>query len=271
MTLKAPSRAKREIPGFGNRLPRKKIMTYKQFAIKIARQAGKIIRKNFKVGMEKKYKADGSPVTVTDISVNKLVIAEAKRYFPTHDVLGEEESYRINHGKYLWVCDPVDGTVPFSHGIPTLVFSLALVRDGKPILGVIYDPMMDRMFFAEFGKGATLNGRKIRVNNLSMKSGVIGWSNRGMTKIAKFYYPKVQLICLWCICYEGAMVACGELNATCYPGKNAHDVAALKVIVEEAGGKVTDRCGREQRYDGPINGALITNGKVHKELLKFIR
>ncbi len=246
-------------------------MTYKKFAIKIAKQAGEIIRKDFKAGMEKKFKADGSPVTKTDVAVNKMVIEAVKKNFPGHDVLGEEESYRSNHGEYLWVCDPVDGTVPFSHAIPTFVFSLALVKDGKPILGVVYDPIMDRMFFAELGKGATLNGKKIRVNNLNMKSGVIGWSNRGMTKIAKYYYPKVQAICLWCICYEGVMVACGELNATCYPGKNAHDVAALEIIVEEAGGKVTDRYGREQRYDRQVNGALITNGKVHQELLKFTR
>lgn len=228
------------------------------------------MRANFGVAMEKKWKKDFSPVTKTDIAINSLVINQVKKYYPTHGVLGEEESYNAAGKEYLWVCDPVDGTVPFSHGLPTFVFSLALVKEGKPILGVIYDAMMKRMYTAEKGKGAFMNGKKIRVNKLGMNRAVVGWSNKGMAKF-KARFPNIAAICLWCICYEGVLVASGELNAALYEGKNAHDIAALKVIVEEAGGKVTDRNGKEQRYDRAINGALISNGKVHKELLKMIK
>lgn len=89
-------------------------MTYKNFSITLAKKAGKIIRDNFSAGMAKDWKDDGSPVTKTDTKVNKLVIDSVKKYFPAHDVLGEEESYRPNNSKFLWVCDPVDGTMPFS-------------------------------------------------------------------------------------------------------------------------------------------------------------
>lgn len=246
-------------------------MTYKKFAIGLAREAGKIMLRNFKLGMNRQIKADGSPVTKTDFAVNKMVIGRVKKYFSGHNVLGEEESYLMNHGEFVWVCDPVDGTVPFSHGIPTFVFSLALVKNGVPILGAVYDPFMDRMFFAELGRGATLNGKKIRVNKLGMKKGtVVGWTNLEMGHFKKAF-PNIAAVCLWCICYEGALVACGELSATFYNHFNAHDIAALKVIVEEAGGKVTDRYGKEQRYDRDINGALISNGVVHKQLLNLIK
>lgn len=245
-------------------------MIYKKFAIDMAKKAGKIMLANFTMEMKKEWKKDGTPVTKTDVAINKMIISAVKKYFPTHDVLGEEESSLTNKGEYLWVCDPVDGTVPFSHGIPTFVFSLALVYRGAPILGVIYDPIMNRLYFAEKNKGAFLNNVRIRVNKLKLGKGVIGWSNFGMSEM-RVKFPKMPIICLWCVCYEGALVASGELNATYYSHNNAHDVAALKIIVEEAGGKVTDKFGKEQRYDRKINGALITNGKTHAELLKFIK
>ncbi len=245
-------------------------MNPKTFALKIAKQAGKNIRDNFALGMAKQYKSDYSPVTVTDLKNNKLVIDQVAKHFPGHSVLGEEASNIIKGSRQTWVCDPVDGTVPFSHGIPTCVFSLALVDDGRPILGVIYDPFMDRMFFAEKGKGAFLNGGKIKVNKSNMDRAVVGWSNKGTTEMRK-QFPNVPVVTLWSICYEGILVASGELNACFYDHINAHDIAALKIIVEEAGGKVTDKFGREQRYDGRINGALVSNGVAHNELLKFIK
>lgn len=242
-------------------------MTYKEFAIDLAKQAGQNIRDGFVLGIKKEWKADHTPVTAVDLKNNQLVLDAVAKTFPDHSVLAEEGSNIIKNSKYTWVCDPVDGTVPFSHGIPTCVFSLALVEDGVPVLGVIYDPFLDRMFVAELGSGAFLNGKKISVNKKDLSRGVIAWSNRGMSEV-KERFPNLSIICLWCICYEGVLVASGELQACFYNYVNAHDIAALKVIVEEAGGKVTDRFGNEQRYDGPIKGALISNGLVHNQLIE---
>jgi myo-inositol-1(or 4)-monophosphatase len=245
-------------------------MDYKDFALDLAKKAGGVIRSNFSLDVKKEWKVDNSPVTETDKSINKMVIDAVAENFPGHSVLGEEESNLIEGSEYTWVCDPVDGTVPFSHGIPTCVFSLALVQKGIPIIGVIYDPFMDRLFYAEKGSGAFLNGNKIHVNNSNMNHSVISWESKTVSYL-KAKYPANTFMSLYTICYEGALVACGSITAAYYGGKWAHDVAALKVIVEEAGGKVTDRDGNEQAYDRNINGALISNGVVHDELLEFIK
>jgi len=228
------------------------------------------MRANFGLAMKKKWKKDSTPVTITDIKINKLVITGVRKYFTEHGVLGEEESYNAIGKEYLWVCDPVDGTVPFSHGIPTFVFSLALVRNGQPILGVICDCIMNRMYVAEKGKGSFMNGKRIRVNKSGLKNSVAFWDVKTVGRLWK-KYPKVFWFNLYSICYEGIMVANGYAIAAFYDYHNAHDIAALKVIVEEAGGKVTDMNGKDQRYDRAINGALITNGRVHGELLRMIK
>ncbi|KKQ81505.1 MAG: Inositol-phosphate phosphatase [Parcubacteria group bacterium GW2011_GWF2_38_76] len=244
-------------------------MEYKEFAINMAKEAGDVIRKNFRLGMKKEWKEDKSPVTETDIAVNRLVIESIKEYFPDHNVKGEEASHLVNISKYLWVCDPIDGTMPFSHGVPIFTFSLALVKDGVSILGVIYDPIMDRLFVAEKDKGATLNGEQIHVNSKST----------GYVNIETLRFPSLveslrnqdfQQFKFGCATYGGIMVACGEFVGTIYREKHAHDIAALKVIVEEAGGKVTDIRGNEQRYDQDINGAIISNGIAHDLLVKEV-
>lgn len=246
-------------------------MTYKQFSITIAKQAGAVIRKNFVTGMKKQWKDNETPVTKTDIDINKMVIAKVKKYFPGHDVLGEEESSLKNKGEYLWVCDPVDGTIPFSHGVPTCVFSLALVKDGKPIAGVIFDPFINRLIYAEKGKGAFLNGKKIKVSKQTMDKAVLNWESPRTAGMLKKEFPKCFPLCFCCVIYGGLLVATGEMVATLYTWNYAHDGASLKIIIEEAGGRVTDLSGKDQRYDGKINGFLASNGVVHDDLLRLIK
>lgn len=252
---------------------------YKNFAIDLAKRAGEVIRANFVLGMEKEIKDDGSPVTKTDKAINSMVIGEVKKNFPDHAVIGEEESHVIENHEYAWVCDPVDGTVPFSHGIPTCAFSLALVHNGTPVLGIAYDPFMDRMIVGQKGKGAFLNGKKIAV---SEKVG-IEKAYITTTVFKHMTYPMHNFIDdlifkynshhvgMNSVVYKCMLVAMGELDAAIFPHHTAHDIAAVKVIVEEAGGKVTDLWGDEQRYDQPLKGAVITNGKIHDELLEVIK
>lgn len=140
-------------------------MEYKHFAINIAKKAGGIILENFKMGMKKEWKKDETPVTLTDRKINNMVSGAINKNFPDHSFILEEGGSTNKKSPYMWLCDPVDGTIPFSHGIPASVFVLALIKDGSPILGVIYDPFLDRMFFAEKGKGAFLNNKKMKVSN----------------------------------------------------------------------------------------------------------
>lgn len=246
-------------------------MTYKKFAVDIAKTAGKIIRANFKSGMEKKWKSNGTPLTITDTKINRLVIAGVKKYFPTHDVLGEEESSRHNHSKFLWVCDPVDGTIPFSHGTPTCVFSLALVIDGSPVLGVIFDPFMDRLVVGEKGCGAYSNGKKIRVSKHGIKNSVLNWESPSLMTPLVEKFGNCLPVKLNSFIYGGMLVAMGEMVASMYSWHFAHDCASLKIIIEEAGGKATNLLGQDQRYDGKVKGMLVSNGVVHRQLLTISR
>lgn len=253
-------------------------MDTKEFALGLARQAGEIIKKNFMLGMKKEWKEDDSPVTHTDLAVNQLVIDAVRKEFPEHSVLAEEGGDFSGKGERTWVCDPVDGTIPFSHGIPTCVFSLALTEGGKSTLGVIYDPFMDRMFVAKKGDGAFLNGQKIFVSRAdTLKNSLFGLSSRkggqfdlfGLKEALEDEHARVIDICS--ITYMGVLVASGEFAGTIFRGRKPHDTAALKVIVEEAGGKVTDLSGNEQRYDRDINGHVISNGILHEKMLSLVR
>lgn len=251
-----------------------------QFALDLARRTGEVIRANFALGMKKEWKKDETPVTKTDFEVNRLLINAVKERFPDHGVFGEEESLGNAGREYVWVCDPVDGTIPFSHGIPTCMFLLALTRNGESLLGVAYDPFMDRMFFAEKGKGAFLNGERIFVSKQKeMKNALVGivhWSGARYDLRPVFSELDDRWAFLISLCstgYMASLVACGEFVANIFQGIEGHavDAAAHKVIIEEAGGKVTDLFGEEQRYDGDIRGFLMSNGLVHDELVKLIK
>jgi fructose-1,6-bisphosphatase/inositol monophosphatase family enzyme len=246
--------------------------TYKNFVINLVSRVGEIMRNDFRLGMQKGWKEDNTPVTATDIAINKLVIEEIRKSFPEHSVLGEEDG---NQGKsdLVWVCDPLDGTVPFSHGYPIFVFSIALTRKGKSVLGAIYDPVMDRLAFAEKGKGAFLNNKKITVSQKN------DFANALINLDADYRLPLRQRLIqkevfattLYSAVYGGLLVACGEFVAEIYDYNKPWDGAAVKVIVEEAGGKVTDLLGNEQRYDQPINGFIASNGPLHNELVELIK
>ncbi|MFH1325776.1 MAG: adenylyl-sulfate kinase [archaeon] len=251
-------------------------MEYKEFCEKIAREAGKIMRENF-LKTDKEWKEDDTPITFADKKINRIVIEAIHKEFPKHDVIGEEESSLENKSEYVWVCDPIDGTIAFSHGIPTSVFSLALVKKGEPIMGVVYDPWIDRMYFAEKGKGCFLNNKQIHVNrneqlNLSVM-GISTWKNApyDLSPLELVLRDEgVKLLRIGSIIYASMLVASGEMSAVFFAGKSAHDGAAIKIIVEEAGGKVTDIYGNEQRYDSQIKGYIASNKIIHNELIKTV-
>jgi fructose-1,6-bisphosphatase/inositol monophosphatase family enzyme len=248
----------------------------KEFAIGLAKKAGLEIRRAFGFGNEKRMKKDNTPVTNTDLAINRIMVDAVKERFPDHGILSEEGGDLSGRSGYVWVCDPLDGTVPFLHGIPTCVFSLALVKDGIPILGVVFEPFTDRMFHAEKGRGAFLNGKRIGVSKdkefMGSAIGLCNWIGSKFdlnVMYGKLIDRGVHVLDLGGITYMGALVANGEFLASVFPGENPWDSAALKVIVEEAGGKVTDLFGKEQRYDTDINGCIFSNGKLHKQLVEL--
>ncbi len=251
----------------------------RRFAIAVAKNAGKVIQRDFKMGMKSWYKKDKTVVTNTDIKINRMVTRLVKRTFKGHSILAEEGSDPAL-GNKVWVCDPLDGTLMFLHGVPTCVFSLAFLEEGKPMVGVIFDPFTNRLFWAEKGKGAYLNGKRINVSTKSdIKYSLMAmtcWKERGAFANISDLYRKlinenVNVIDMFSIAYTGVLVAAGQFEASVHPATASHDSAALKIIVEEAGGKVTDMFGEDQRYDKKIKGCIISNGLVHEELAKIVR
>lgn len=251
---------------------------YLTFATSLAYEAGEIMLKYFTLGIEKEFKDDHSPVTIADKQINALVVEKVNKTYPTHSILGEEQSDLKDGSEYTWVCDPIDGTIAYTLSIPTNVFSLALVKNGEVQLGVVYDPYLKRLYSAVKDKGAYLNDTPIHVNDeTDITLGRIGTSGPSgrLLDLASFHAAvernHLHTIHLTCAIYEGVLVASGQLIGNVFSGNTAHDAATLKIIVEEAGGKVTDLWGNDQRYDRPIKGLVVSNGRVHGELLDILR
>jgi len=250
---------------------------YLEFAKTLAREAGEVMRRYFLV-TETEWKEDKTPLTIADTSINSLVIQKVQEAYPDHSVLGEEESM-LQEGVYTWVCDPVDGTMQYAHGLPVSCFSLALCENGTPVVGVVYDPFMDRLFYGAKALGAFCNDKKITVNSSGMENALINLedvpSGKNIIKIPTLRdllrKEGMQVVTLYSAIMPAALIASGQYSAVIFNFSKPEDGAAIKVIVEEAGGTVTDLFGGEQKYDQNVKGFVASNGIIHEKLLKCIQ
>ncbi|MBE6158041.1 MAG: inositol monophosphatase [Firmicutes bacterium] len=251
---------------------------YLSFAIGIAKYAGELMREYFKKENGIEFKEDRTPVTYVDKTINNYLINEVKKNYPKHSVDGEEEKYIVD-SNFVWVCDPVDGTSMYTRGIPVSVFSLALVVDGEVVVGVVYDPFLDDMYTAIKGQGAYCNGKKLQVNSLDL--GDLGcsvdysmWNNAkyDTLDLVREIRSDAKICQIGSVAHAAMAVASGKISAEVFPGtSHGHcDIAASKLIVEEAGGIVSNFHGEDQRYDEDIDGAIISNEVIHKNLVKKI-
>lgn len=257
-----------------------------EFAKELALEAGQIIRRYFLAeDLNIEIKADNSPVTLADIKINSMVIEKIKRAFPEDGVIGEEESYEPERDR-VWICDPIDGTAPFSLGIPASTFLLALVNksDGQPVVAVVYDPHLDHLYTAVSGSGAYLNGHRLQIQQTG------AWDARYVSVYGmKFeegdisYDPDVFMselrkkglrnFALSSGAYTMVKVAQDEFSAMVIgPPAKAWDTAAPALVVQEAGGVVTDLAGRVRRFDEAGAGCIFAANKItHKEILEMVQ
>ncbi|HMT19537.1 MAG TPA: inositol monophosphatase [Candidatus Saccharibacteria bacterium] len=251
-----------------------------QIAKRLANDAGAIMRKYFSSGEDgARVKDDKTIVTKADTEINLHVIAVLATETPDYSVWGEEEKSIKQDAPYTWVCDPVDGTMPFAKGLPISTFSIALVNaEGMSVLGVVYDPFTDKLYEAVRGKGAFMNGTPIRVSDKDTFDGAYIdeelWFNS--EEQVAFDSPKgalnkqgAKVTTLCSAVITGCMVANGTYDSMLFGQGKPEDIAALSVIVTEAGGKVTDLFGNEQRYDTNIRGAVVSNGHLHEKLVQL--
>lgn len=247
-----------------------------EVAKKISYEAGEIMLQYLNRDQHIEIKTDGSPVTIADTTINKIVIERLAASFPQDGVIGEEESTTEYGAGRKWFCDPIDGTVGYTVGLPTAMFSLGFVVDGKATMGVAYDPFLKRLFYAVRGQGAYCNDTKLRVSNTGLKDGAVSITSnaRRIWKrgpiISAIMQSAQRVLCFNGAVYKSCLVAAGNTVAYVETGVNAHDIAAVHVIIEEAGGRVTGIDGQEYDYTKPFKGTIVSNGTVHEELVALL-
>lgn len=255
---------------------------YLDVAILTAKEAGKIHKKYFNTGIEVKSKATSYDlVTIADIEAEKKIVSVIKKYFKGHNFLAEEQKYEKTDSEYTWIIDPLDGTNNFASGLPIFCASVALVKNNELIVGVIYDITRDELFYAQKGKGAYLNGKKIRVSTVSSLKQALFitgfYYDRGkemdenLEKIRQFLIRRVIGIrrlgsAALDLCYVAAGRASGYWEYTLSPW----DFAAGMLIVKEAGGKITDRRGKEISLKQK-SFVAASNGKIHNKMLEILK
>jgi len=249
-----------------------------EVALEAARAAGGVLLAGFGRRGEVRYKGEVDLVTETDVRAERLLKERLLGAFPGYGVLAEESGQTAGEGDVRWVVDPLDGTVNFAHGLPIFAVSVALQRGREVVLGAVYDPVRDEMFAARRGGGATLNGEPISTSDngeliralvatgfpydrAKMPEalelfGRFATRTRGMRRLGSSALD---------LCY----VACGRLDGYYERGVWAWDVAAAALILEEAGGRVSDYRG------GPLNvegrEIVASNGPLHAAMLDLTR
>jgi myo-inositol-1(or 4)-monophosphatase len=256
-------------------------MDYLNLAISAAKKAGRIHKKYFRADL--KIETKSSPfdlLTIADKQAEQAVVSAIRKYFPGHNFLAEENSYPRTDSQYTWIIDPLDGTNNFASGMPIFCVSIALMHNQRIKLGVIYDVMRDELFYAQESKGAFLNRRRIRVSAIDSleKSLLITgfYYSRGeemvqtLEAIKKFFLKQIMgLRRLGAAALDLCYIACGRASGFWEFELSPWDFAAGKLIIEEAGGRVTDKQGKEIPLTKK-SFIVASNARIHNQILGIL-
>lgn len=249
-------------------------------AISAANEAGEILRSAFKSKRANTvtYKDHHEPVSEADLAANKAIIKRLKKAFPDYLILSEEmdgaSDYQMTDAP-TWVIDPLDGTSNFLRGLPLFGVTIALVVGKNPVLGLIYDPMQDELFLAQAGGGAWLNGEPIQVSERNRKKPrmlVAGRAhdNESVIRHGHILYALEKTTSYFRRLGSAAIMLCsvasGRTEGVILTGSKSWDTVAGALLVQEAGGKVTDYCGNPWNVN--CRDLVATNGLVHEDIVK---
>lgn len=241
-------------------------------ALEAAEAAAEIIRKAYRGNFDVQYKADASPVTEVDVASERAIKAVLQRHFPEHGFFGEETGKQNQDAEYLWLVDPIDGTKAFVRGYPMFSIQIALMQRGELILGVSSAPCWNggagELIHAEKGQGAWLNGERLQVSTIDTL-GKATLSTGNLATLARSpqwaelgrLIPRLHRIRGYADFVHYHLLASGRIDAVVESDVNILDIAALTVIVREAGGSFTDLDGRPVGLD--TTTVLATNGRLH--------
>lgn len=251
----------------------------KEVLLEIIKEAGLHIKDKFYTDFEVSSKEGiNNLVTEVDKSTEKLIRKRIEETYPEHAILGEEYGGQETRQKgFVWIVDPIDGTVNYAQRIPICCVSIGIMLDGIMKYGAVYNPMMDELFYAEKDKGAFLNGKKIKVSEprpFKRSCLVTGFPYKHPQKVdiiaifSKIAAMGVPIRRLGSAALDLCWLACGRFDGFWEFGLNPWDVAAGYLIVKEAGGKVSGF--QHENMDVFSKETLASNGHIHQELKEII-
>ena len=244
-------------------------------------KAAQVVRRKFgKVSYELKAKAN--LVTEADRASQAAILKVIRTAFPAHDFYAEEDARKQTGSPYTWVIDPIDGTTNFAHTFPQCSISIALFYKNEPVLGGVKNPITGETFLAQKGKGATLNGKKIHVSNVSRLENsllVTGFPyNRFhrlpelLARFGRFLNACHDVRRLGSAALDLCWVAAGRLEGYWEDNLNPWDVGAGLLILQEAGGKATNWHGKKfKKLEDYGKTILASNGKIHRQMLALMQ
>lgn len=243
-----------------------------QAALEAARAAAEIIRGYYQRNLQVRTKADQTPVTEADVNAERAIRAILEERFPRYGFYGEETGQRDLGAESVWLVDPIDGTKSFVRECPFFSTQIALLRGGRPVLGVSSAPAYGELAWAEAGAGAYLNERPVRVSTTGeLGASIVSTGNlKTLARSAQWHklgalIGQVSRIRGYGDFVHYHLLARGSLDVVIESDVNILDVAALAVIVREAGGTFTDLAGSELTLN--TTSVLASNGRLHATVL----
>jgi len=252
-------------------------MRYLETAVEIAREAGSLLATYYQRRVAFELKGEFDLVTEADRGSEKLVVERLRSYFPSHTIVAEEGGGHESSSEYCWYVDPLDGTTNFAHGFPTFNVTLGLARAGEMVAGVVYDPIRQEMFTAERGAGAYLNHHRLHVSAAtrlcdSLSSTGFPSRKRHHNRNIHFYYQLAMashgVRRTGSAAIDLAYVAAGRLDFFWEFGLKPWDMAAGTLLVQEAGGRVSDMRGKPHSLTAS-DDVLADNGILHDPVVEI--
>lgn len=251
-----------------------------QIAKKLAHDAGRMALEYQERGLHIGTKS--SPidlVTDADTACEQLILKTIKSHFPDHSILTEESGLTEGSGDYKWIIDPIDGTTNFAHGLPFFAISIAVVHKGKPIIGVVEIPGIKETFWAQEGRGAYIGNKQIHVSKVGdLQKSLLATGfpyqrgaryDKNVELFDALYKPSQGVRRLGSASVDLCFTAAGRFDGFWEYDLETWDVAAGKIIVEEAGGTVTNMDG--STFNPKLKNILATNGLLHSEMIRVIK
>lgn len=245
-----------------------------EFAVEVAWRAGRVTLAHYQTGIAAEVKPDDSPVTTADREAERLARELIESRFPEDGIIGEEFGETRAGASRRWILDPIDGTRSYIHGVPFYGVLLAVEDDGDAVLGVIHFPALSETVYAALGEGCWWDGRRALVSDttrldqaLVLTTSYKGMEREGFSEGWSRLCQRSAMVRTWGDCYGHALVATGRAEVMLDARMSIWDAAALKPVIEEAGGVFSDWYGKPTHVGGH---AVSTNAALAREVRSLL-